>query len=128
MIIGNGNIAKVLADRDDLVYFASGTSNSSCVDKLEFERDAFDAIFFDAIYNTRCNFFDNNYEIEICSDSTFLNVEYYNLRQTLNDRMIILLNSAVFENDELYSDKTVLVKEIDVTDSWTAYKNMQVFQ
>ena len=39
MIIGNGNIAKVLIDRDDLVYFASGTSNSSCVDKLEFERE-----------------------------------------------------------------------------------------
>jgi hypothetical protein len=39
MIIGNGSIAKVLKDRDDLVFFASGVSNSSCVDEKEYERE-----------------------------------------------------------------------------------------
>ena len=39
MVIGNGNIAKVLKDQSDLIYFASGTSNSSCVDKSEFDRE-----------------------------------------------------------------------------------------
>jgi len=39
MIIGKGSIAKVLNDRDDLVFFASGVSNSSCVDEREYERE-----------------------------------------------------------------------------------------
>jgi hypothetical protein len=39
MIIGNGSIAKVLNDRDDLVFFASGVSNSSCIDEREYERE-----------------------------------------------------------------------------------------
>ena len=39
MIIGKGSIAKVLNDRDDLVFFASGVSNSSCVDEKEYERE-----------------------------------------------------------------------------------------
>jgi hypothetical protein len=37
MIIGNGNIAKVLKDRDDLIFFASGVSNSSCEDQNEYD-------------------------------------------------------------------------------------------
>lgn len=39
MIIGKGSIAKVLNNRDDLVFFASGVSNSSCVDEREYERE-----------------------------------------------------------------------------------------
>jgi len=39
MIIGNGNIAKVLPNRDDITFFAAGVSDSSCVDKKEFERE-----------------------------------------------------------------------------------------
>jgi hypothetical protein len=39
MIIGNGNIAKCLKDRDDLVFFASGVSNSSCIDEKEYARE-----------------------------------------------------------------------------------------
>jgi hypothetical protein len=39
MIIGNGNVARVLEDRDDLVFFASGVSNSSCTDENEYERE-----------------------------------------------------------------------------------------
>ena len=39
MIVGNGSIARVLTDRDDLVFFASGVSNSSCIDEKEYERE-----------------------------------------------------------------------------------------
>ena len=39
MIIGNGSIASILKDRDDLVFFASGVSNSSCVNEKEYERE-----------------------------------------------------------------------------------------
>ena len=39
MIIGDGNIAKVLKDRDDLIFFASGVSDSSCKDKNEYDRE-----------------------------------------------------------------------------------------
>jgi hypothetical protein len=39
MIIGNGNIAKVLKDKDNIVFFASGVSNSSCTDEKEYKRE-----------------------------------------------------------------------------------------
>jgi hypothetical protein len=39
MIIGNGSIASVLKDNNDLVFFASGVSNSSCVDEKEYTRE-----------------------------------------------------------------------------------------
>jgi hypothetical protein len=39
MIIGNGSIAKILEDRDDIVFFASGVSNSSCTDEKEYKRE-----------------------------------------------------------------------------------------
>ncbi len=39
MIIGNGSIAKVLNDKEDIVFFASGVSNSSCTDEKEYERE-----------------------------------------------------------------------------------------
>ena len=39
MIIGNGSVAKVLEDRDDIVFFASGVSNSSCKDEKEYKRE-----------------------------------------------------------------------------------------
>lgn len=39
MIIGNGDIASVLQDRDDLIYFASGVSNSQETRGSEFRRE-----------------------------------------------------------------------------------------
>jgi hypothetical protein len=39
MIIGKGSIASILQDRNDLVFFASGVSNSACVDENEYERE-----------------------------------------------------------------------------------------
>lgn len=39
MIIGNGDVASVLQDRDDLIYFASGVSNSQETRGSEFRRE-----------------------------------------------------------------------------------------
>lgn len=39
MIIGSGDIATVLTDRPDVTWFASGVSNSQCIDINEFERE-----------------------------------------------------------------------------------------
>jgi hypothetical protein len=39
MIVGRGNIAKVLVDREDLVFFASGVSDSSCISNEDYNRE-----------------------------------------------------------------------------------------
>ena len=39
MIIGNGDIASVLTDREDRLYFVSGVSNSQETRKAEYERE-----------------------------------------------------------------------------------------
>lgn len=39
MIIGSGDIAQALNDRNEFIFFASGVSNSSCTDKKEFQRE-----------------------------------------------------------------------------------------
>lgn len=39
MIIGHGDIASVLKDREDRVYFASGVSNSQEIRESEYERE-----------------------------------------------------------------------------------------
>lgn len=39
MIIGQGNIAKILNEREGALFFASGVSNSSCTDSFQFERE-----------------------------------------------------------------------------------------
>lgn len=39
MIIGRGNIASAIVDRKDVIFFASGVSDSRCVDRDEFMRE-----------------------------------------------------------------------------------------
>ena len=39
MIIGKGDIAKILNDRKDAIFFASGVSNSNETNELEYERE-----------------------------------------------------------------------------------------
>lgn len=39
MIIGNGDIASVLKDREDILYFASGVSNSQETRQSEYQRE-----------------------------------------------------------------------------------------
>lgn len=39
MIIGSGNIASAIPDRQNMVFFASGVSDSSCTDVDQFNRE-----------------------------------------------------------------------------------------
>lgn len=39
MILGRGDIASVLNDREDAIFFASGVGNSQCRDEEEFKRE-----------------------------------------------------------------------------------------
>jgi UDP-2-acetamido-2,6-beta-L-arabino-hexul-4-ose reductase len=39
VIIGNGNIAKILPDSDEIIFFASGVSDSSCTDENKYMRE-----------------------------------------------------------------------------------------
>lgn len=39
MVVGDGDIASALPDRDDLVFFASGVSNSQETDEAEYRRE-----------------------------------------------------------------------------------------
>jgi UDP-2-acetamido-2,6-beta-L-arabino-hexul-4-ose reductase len=37
--VGDGDIGSILPNRDDLLFFASGVSNSQCVDEAEYQRE-----------------------------------------------------------------------------------------
>lgn len=39
MIVGNGDIASVLPDTKDFLFFACGVSNSQCLDEAEYQRE-----------------------------------------------------------------------------------------
>ena len=39
MIVGHGDIAGVIPDREDILFFASGVSNSGCTDEGEYVRE-----------------------------------------------------------------------------------------
>lgn len=39
MIIGTGDIASILEDRQGAIFFAAGVSNSGCVDEFEYMRE-----------------------------------------------------------------------------------------
>lgn len=39
MVIGHGDIASVLIDREDITFFASGVSDSKCSDPTKFKRE-----------------------------------------------------------------------------------------
>lgn len=39
MIIGTGDLASAIIDREEVTFFASGVSNSRCIDKKEYERE-----------------------------------------------------------------------------------------
>lgn len=38
-IIGSGDLGSILPDRDDLLFFASGVSDSSCTDEEQYQRE-----------------------------------------------------------------------------------------
>lgn len=39
MIVGNGNLARACPHREDVIFFASGVSDSGCTDQAEFNRE-----------------------------------------------------------------------------------------
>lgn len=39
MVVGDGDIASALPERDGLLFFASGVSNSQCTDEKEYQRE-----------------------------------------------------------------------------------------
>ena len=59
MIIGNGSIASVLKEIDtpDLIFFASGVSDSSCTDEFEYQRER--NLMLTVTYNKHIVYFSN---------------------------------------------------------------------
>jgi len=59
MIIGNGDIAQALNDRDGAIFFASGVSDSSCTDSDQFnrERDLLMSALWDSMDHRKCLFY-----------------------------------------------------------------------
>lgn len=55
MIIGTGDIAKVLTDRAGVILFAAGVSNSQCVDEYEYLREK--KLIESLSLNTGCFFY-----------------------------------------------------------------------
>lgn len=49
MIIGSGNIASVLTDREGAIFFASGVSNSGCTDEAKFMREKLTLVYCAAL-------------------------------------------------------------------------------
>lgn len=55
MIIGSGNIAKCLTDREGAIFFASGVSNSSAHDTSQFHREW--GMIYEHVHKTDCFFY-----------------------------------------------------------------------
>lgn len=55
MIVGNGDIASVLKDRDGVIFFASGVSNSSCTNEEEFSRER--SLLYEQDWSKHCVYF-----------------------------------------------------------------------
>lgn len=63
MIVGHGDIASVLKDRENFIFFASGVSNSQCKDVKQFEREGhllsrFYGTVFHLVYFSTISVFD----------------------------------------------------------------------
>lgn len=68
MIIGRGNIARCLTDRDGAIFFATGVSNSRSEDEQEFQREK------DMLYlfgPTKCLFYFSSIGVNFTSNHYF---------------------------------------------------------
>ena len=77
MIIGSGNIARVLNDREGAIFFASGVSDSSCRDHNIFKRETSLLSSQDA---TKCLFYFSSINAEVKDTPYFrhkLHMEYF---------------------------------------------------
>lgn len=88
MIVGNGDIASILNDRDGVIYFASGVSNSSETKFSEFKRE-FDLLSLQD--KAKCIFYFSS--ITIDSKEKFEKSKYLQHKKNMED--YIKLN---FEN------------------------------
>lgn len=84
MIIGNGDIASVLPNREDLLFFAAGVSNSQETRESEYDRDK------DLLLKQ-----DRNKHIVYFSS---LSIFYSNTRYTKHKRIMEFLVKNCFEN------------------------------
>jgi len=143
MIIGNGDIASALPDRDDLLFFASGVSNSKETRESEYEREKnllmkqdFDShlVYFSSL----CVFFSNNryakhkLEMEKIVKTYFLqwtiirlgNIDWGNNPNTLIN---YLRNHPEAEIQDVYryiADKEEFLHWIDLIPKWSCEINI----
>lgn len=79
MIVGRGNIASVIADRADVLFFASGVADSQCVNYDEFNREKrLLSVYYDPS-DTRSLF----YFSSICVN--FINTPYAKHKREMED-------------------------------------------
>lgn len=80
MIIGHGDIASVLNDREGAIFFASGVSNSQCVDRNEFQRER-DLLFFlsETFWDKHCLFYFSSIGVFPCES------KYYDHKRQMED-------------------------------------------
>lgn len=83
MIIGNGTIAKVLKDRDDRLYFASGVSNSKETRSTEYAREI--ALLLEQDHSKHIVYFST------------LSIFYSDNRYALHKRMMEVLIKTYFK-------------------------------
>lgn len=71
MIVGSGNIARCLTDRENAIFFASGVSNSRCEDKEQFDRER-DLLYETARknYQHKCLFYFSSARLNFLEKST----------------------------------------------------------
>lgn len=80
MIVGRGDIASILNDRDDVIFFASGVSNSSEIKQSEFDRE------FELLSKqdkTKCIFYFSS--ITIDNDEKFALSKYLQHKKAMED-------------------------------------------
>lgn len=64
MIVGSGNIAKYLTDREGAIFFASGVSNSRCNDFSQFHREWGMLFEYEPYHNPNtCLFYFSSYQL-----------------------------------------------------------------
>lgn len=78
MIVGTGNVASVLKDREDVTFFASGVSNSGEVNPKAFERE----------HNLLCSMPKDRHLVYFSSLSIYRDHNAYNVHKRLMEREV----------------------------------------
>ncbi|SEM57413.1 hypothetical protein SAMN05421856_104264 [Chryseobacterium taichungense] len=130
MIIGNGMLANALRkyDRDDVVFFASGVSNSQETNRSEFEREL--SLLYSTsdqykdkklIYFSTCSMYDNSK-----SDSLYvqhkINIEHI-ISEVYKDFLIFRIGNAVGKGGNPNTLINFLKSAIETNKKITLHKN-----